>query len=139
MNTSIDSDMVSATLTDYASFGKRLIAILIDGVLLFAVNFVIGLILPSAILGTIISLGLGIAYFAYFESSEKQATIGKSAMGIKVIDTEGGRLSVTKAALRYIGRIVSACTFFIGFLIMLFTEKKQTLHDMIASSLVVNA
>ncbi len=71
------------------------------------------------------------------ESSVRQATVGKLAMGIIVTDLNGGRITVVAALLRYVGRFVSALVLMIGYIMAAFTEKKQGLHDIIASTLVL--
>ena len=126
----------------YASFGQRFVASFLDGVIIGVANFVITLpltMLNLEDLGSIVQLVIGIAYVVYFEAGEKQATIGKQAMGIKVTNLDGERISQGQAIGRYLGKILSTIILFIGFLMMLFTERKQTLHDMMASCLVVKA
>jgi uncharacterized RDD family membrane protein YckC len=78
------------------------------------------------------------AYFALCESSAMQATPGKLAMGIRVTDDEGRRISFLRATGRHFGKIISTFTLFIGFMMAGWTERKQALHDMMASTLVVN-
>ena len=80
---------------------------------------------------------VSIAYFVWQESSEKQATIGKSVMGLKVTNLQGGRISTAQALIRYFGKFLSSIIFYIGFIMAGFTEKKQALHDMLAKTLVV--
>jgi uncharacterized RDD family membrane protein YckC len=77
-------------------------------------------------------------YFALMESSAKQATLGKMALGIKVTDMMGNRISFGRATGRYFGKIISGLILYIGFIMAGFTEKKQALHDIMASCLVVN-
>ena len=77
-------------------------------------------------------------YYALMESSQKQATLGKIIVGIKVTDLEGNRISFAKASGRYFGKILSGLIFYIGYIMAGFTEKKQALHDILASCLVVN-
>jgi uncharacterized RDD family membrane protein YckC len=77
-----------------------------------------------------------VGYFGYFESSPSQATFGKQAMGIKVVDLNGnplGQGAWTRAGMR----IVSSLIIGIGFLLAFFNDQKQTLHDKVAGSLVV--
>ena len=105
---------------------------------------------------------LFLIYFTVFESSRLQATIGKWALGIKVGDRDGNRISFGRALARTIVKLVFAAIVFEGFmmsglttartiaklaiaavafiefLISGFTGKKQALHDMITGSLVVN-
>lgn len=66
-----------------------------------------------------------------------QATIGKMALGIIVTDMNGAKLTLSKAFVRNISRILSNLTMLIGYIIAAFTEKKQALHDIIAGTLVV--
>ncbi|MCI0707599.1 MAG: RDD family protein [Ignavibacteriae bacterium] len=77
-------------------------------------------------------------YFALMESSSKQATLGKMALGIVVTDMNGNRISFGRATGRYFGKILSGLIIYIGYIMVAFTEKKQGLHDMMASCLVLN-
>ena len=77
-------------------------------------------------------------YYAYFESSDWQATPGKRVMSIYVTDTEGQRLTFLHATGRFFAKIVTGLVpFGIGYMLAGFTERKQALHDMIAGTLVV--
>ena len=77
-------------------------------------------------------------YFAGMESSERQATFGKSVMSLRVTNSEGQRLSFGHATGRFFAKIVSGMVpLAIGFLMAAFTEKKQALHDFIAGTLVL--
>lgn len=77
-------------------------------------------------------------YYAGMESSARQATLGKLAIGIKVCDAQGRRLSFVHALGRWAAAALSYLSFYIGFLMAAFTEKKQALHDLIAGTLVVD-
>jgi uncharacterized RDD family membrane protein YckC len=76
-------------------------------------------------------------YFAAFESSRWQATPGKKVLGLRVTDLEGKRLSFIRASGRYFGKLISWLLLGLGFVLAGFTEKKQALHDMLASCLVL--
>ncbi|MDJ0736219.1 MAG: RDD family protein [Nostocaceae cyanobacterium] len=76
-------------------------------------------------------------YFSYFESSHKQGTPGKMALGIVVTDLNQNRLSFAQANIRYWSKTLSALTILIGFIMSGFTKKKQALHDKIAETFVV--
>jgi uncharacterized RDD family membrane protein YckC len=77
-------------------------------------------------------------YFAGMESSERQATFGKSAMSIRVADYEGKRISFGHATGRFFAKIVSGMVpLAIGYIMAAFTEKKQALHDFIAATVVL--
>jgi len=68
------------------------------------------------------------------------ATIGKIVTKIRVIDyNHFGRVSIRTSLMRSGIRIFSEYILYIGFIIGFFTDGKQTLHDKIAKTLVVNA
>lgn len=143
-----------AAITVYAGFWRRFVAALIDTIILtigaVPIVFIWGII--RSVLGAlvaegivegmvagvyIISIVLNWLYFTLLESSSKQATLGKMAIGIIVTDLNGSRISFGKANGRYWGKIVSGIILSIGFLMAGFTQKKQALHDFMAGTLVV--
>lgn len=151
-------------LNEYADFGSRLVAYLIDVLALsFMLGFVLivfilmGAISTSAFTGSLednpaaafaivgmflifmlLALVGGWLYNALLNSSEKQGTWGKQAMNIKVADLDGNRISFGRATGRYFSMMVTGMVpLFIGYLMAIFTDKKQALHDMIASTLVL--
>ena len=152
----------SPVAVQYAGFWRRFAAYLIDGLIVGAVWTVIyyGLMgagvlsMPEIVdeedIGPFISWMIGYSlissgiiillqtlYFATMESSSKQATLGKMTLGIIVTDADGKRISFGRAVGRNLGKIVSQIILFIGFLMVAFTPKKQGLHDIMASCLVV--
>lgn len=120
-------------MDNYAGFWKRFAAILIDGIILGVINGILGKLSTGYI-----SILTSWVYYAVCESSSAQATIGKMVLGIKVTDLDGNRISFGRATGRYFGKMISALILMIGFIMAGFTERKQALHDMIASTLVVN-
>ncbi len=117
----------------YAGFGTRLIATLIDCVILFIPASLLG-ILTSGIGGMLIFFG----YKILFEASAAQATPGKRAMGIMVTDMDGKKLDIKSASIRAVVSFLSgSLTAGLGHIVALFTEKKQAAHDLMAESLVV--
>jgi uncharacterized RDD family membrane protein YckC len=64
-------------------------------------------------------------YYALMESSAKQATVGKMALGILVTDLEGSRIGFGRATGRYFAKILPALILGIGFLMAAFTQRKQ--------------
>jgi len=114
------------------------IIILIIIVLLVLVSFPLVRANESLnIIFNIVYLVLPLLYFARFESSASMATPGKMALGIVVTDAQGNRLTFMHALGRNAGKIVSNLTLFIGYIMAGFTQRKQALHDMIASCLVI--
>jgi uncharacterized RDD family membrane protein YckC len=127
---------------NYAGFWIRFAAVFIDGIifsvffygLLFALG---GFMDPTAIMVSYaFALFGGIAYFVGMEASSKQATLGKMAVGIKVGDEFGNRISVGKALGRYFSKIISGLILYIGYMMAGWDAKKQALHDKIAGTYV---
>ncbi|WP_338241012.1 RDD family protein [Aurantiacibacter hainanensis] len=88
-------------------------------------------------LGSLLNFIIGIAYFAGLESSSWQATVGKKVLGLVVVDDGGNRISFLRGVGRYLAKILSALILLIGYIMVAFTAKKQGLHDMLASTLVI--
>ncbi len=127
----------------YAGGGARLLAAIIDNIILVLVGFVLGFVIgmvmgkSGQILSTILSLVISIYYWVFYQASSGQ-TLGKKAMGIKVVDMAGNKPSAMTFFLReIIGKLVSAIILFIGYLMILWDGKKQGLHDKIAGTVVV--
>ena len=119
-----------------ASFGRRLVAAIIDGILLGIVGLIFYAI--SRTLGYVVQLLLTIAYLTYLEGSPSGQTVGKKAMGIRVIDFRtGGSIGYGRAFIRWIGRYVSAIACLLGYFWMLWDKEKQTWHDKFANDVVV--
>lgn len=134
----------------YAGFWKRFVAAFLDGIILYIVGaligFIFGFVYTTALQTTeglqgisfILGIGVGWLYNTLMESSKKQATLGKQAMGIIVTDLKGNRISFGRATGRYFAEVISGAILFIGYIMAAFTEKKQALHDIIASTLVIS-
>jgi len=119
---------------EYAGFWRRFGALLIDGVIVGLVSLVFKIVSLDS-MG--LSILVAILYQPFFESSELQGTPGKALLNMRITDLNGQRISFKKAVIRYVMRIVSSLLACLGFLMMLFTDKKQTLHDLVAETLVV--
>tara|TARA_B100000676_G_scaffold84701_1_gene84748 strand:- start:30 stop:683 length:654 start_codon:yes stop_codon:yes gene_type:complete len=144
----------------YAGFWKRAAAAFVDSLIIMPLGFlIIGImhwldlynffllldldynqyvdpdyylfyLLPSSL--------VGIFYFCGMESSSKQATLGKMALGIKVVGMQDEQISFGKALARHFGKWISALCCYIGFIMVGLTHKKQGLHDILASAQVIN-
>ena len=79
---------------------------------------------------------IGIAYFIGFWVWRGQ-TPGKMVLRIKIVRTDGTNITLSAALLRYLGYMVSAAIFFIGFIWIAFDRHKQGLHDKMADTYVV--
>ena len=148
---------------NYGGFGSRVVAYIIDSIVTTAVVYgvliaaviVLGVVgdfdmdeffmdmgngaMPVGVLLGFYGLSIGIPwiYFAMMESSGMQATLGKKLVNLKVTNLSGERITFGRASGRYFGKILSSMTMGIGFLMVAFTAKKQGLHDIVASTLVL--
>ena len=131
----------AATGAQLAGLGPRLISGIIDGVILYVVNFIISLILGSngAGLASLISLIIGIGYFVYFWSMRNGQTVGKQVMGLRVVKADGTPITPVTALLRYIGYFVNTVLIFLGWIWIIIDSQHQGFHDKIAGTLVVTA
>lgn len=138
----------------YAGFWRRVGAMLVDGLILsMAATVLIGGLMAAlsfatqdesliglALLGANVLSNIGfLAYFTLFESGARQGTPGKRLLGIMVTDLDGQPVSMGRAALRNLAKIISGLICMIGYLMVPFTKRKQGLHDIIAGCLVVRA
>lgn len=78
-------------------------------------------------------------YEALLTSSSWQATIGKRVLGLKVVDEAGNRIGFGRATGRFFAKILSSMFFYIGFIMIGFTERKTGLHDMLAGTRVLRS
>jgi uncharacterized RDD family membrane protein YckC len=115
----------------YASFLRRLAACLIDGIILLVPSFFLTSFLTFS--GCLVVWFL---YSAVLESSHLQGTVGKYVMGIKVLDVEGNQLAFKAAFIR---NFIKYYIFFISFIFMFINERKQSLHDLACSSVVIKS
>jgi len=127
---------------------ERFLAFLIDVLILFSINIVIGvlinLILPSTVSyenfrATVknISGFIGVAYFVLL-TYIYQETIGKKVIGLKVVTINNERPNFLTIFLREVGgKFVSSIVFLLGFIWILFDKNKQGWHDKIAKTLVI--
>jgi uncharacterized RDD family membrane protein YckC len=153
----------------YAGFLKRLAAMTIDGFVMMAVYFVLVMVFmlvgvagvglgsafrPDSLASTGLGIGLILvmyvlpiiaqfAYFTWMHASSYQATLGKMAVGIKVVDADGARIGTGRALGRYAGFFFfTLLSCYLAAIVSAFTsgltDRKQALHDMAASTLVVD-
>jgi uncharacterized RDD family membrane protein YckC len=87
-------------------------------------------------LGTLLIVLAYTLYFAVLESSSWEASFGKRMLGLRVVDERGSRLSFLQASARALGKFFTAFLL-LGFLWVLFDERRQGLHDKMAHSVVV--
>jgi uncharacterized RDD family membrane protein YckC len=125
-----------STETVSADFGTRLVAWLIDWVIVVVPAVILMLILPMA-LAYLLVLVASVGYQLYFWTTTGQ-TIGKKAMGLKVVSAETGELlDWGGAAMRYVGYIVSGIPLYLGYFWMIWDPQHDGWHDKIAKTKVI--
>lgn len=148
---------------DYAGFLVRFVAYFIDGLILSVLMFAIMIVVIFAMallvgvtgvisdsenglsavfgcmycLSAILMIAMYWLYFAFFESSRYMGTPGKILLGIKVTDESGDRISFVKASFRFFAKVLTGSLFYLGFITILLSSKKQGLYDMVAGTIVV--
>ena len=117
----------------YASIWRRFVAMIIDGLILGAIS----VFFARLIFFLPVSLFFHFLYKPIFEASNARATPGKYIAEISVVRTNGDKLTLKAAYIRYFSEMISALTMGIGFIIALFSNKRQTLHDIFADTVVI--
>ena len=133
-------------------FGRRLGAALLDLVLLGFLTFVLVTALgfvsiflemftseqdfPFDKLIILAAAIVALVYYVGYWSTSGQ-TLGKTLLGLKVVDQTGSPISTGKAILRYFGYFISAAIFSLGFVWIALDKKRQGWHDKIAGTYVV--
>ncbi len=122
---------------ELADTGTRLIALIIDNILLG--------IITGILVGTMRGTGagasfiVGLAYYWLFWTRNAGQSPGKMLMKIRVVKADGSPLEFTDVLLRYVGYYISGFIFGLGYFWALWDDKRQGWHDKIASTYVVRA
>lgn len=150
-------DLPYVPLPRFAGFWRRFAAGFIDGILLIAATSIASAVIGvdgsvrfqwfinansfslNASPGFLMATAIGWLYFSLLESSSRQATLGKRALGVVVTRVDGQKVSFGRATARYFAKDLSFVLFLVGYLMQPFTAKRQALHDLIAGTLVVKS
>ncbi len=128
-------DRIELRGVTFGSFWIRSIAGSIDALLLAIVGG--GLYFALGTIGLVVE-GLGaLFYFVMMESSSSRGTLGKIVCGLAVVDEWGKPVSVPRACTRHFAKTLSAVLLGVGFLMIGWTRRKQGLHDLLASTVVI--
>jgi uncharacterized RDD family membrane protein YckC len=130
-----------------ASWGQRLVALVIDELFIYIVTFcaVYALGVRKSFAGAMVSLVMAAVYYAVLNGSEMGQTFGKRAMGIQVRDAggSGGSIGMQRAGLRFVTVGLFRIVPFFGLFTLLdglwplWDRQRQALHDKIAGTVVV--
>lgn len=137
----------------YGGFWLRVGAVFLDGLIGLVVMIVAG-VLVGAIMGgvgilksaeglstlqniiRVINLAFGLGYQIFF-IRKYDATPGKMAVGLKVLRSDGSKLSVGRIIGRYFANALSGLLLCVGYIMVAFDEKKRGLHDRICDTNVI--
>jgi len=137
----------------FKGFWIRAVASIIDSIILL-IFIILLIVITFAIFGAALGEGAGVSmvllvillaclaiilYKPIMEASEYQGTLGKYALGMKIIDKNGQKITMTSSFVRTILYIIGAQGFLLclGVVMIGFTEYKQGLHDILANTYVV--
>ena len=141
----------SSTLVEKpkAGFWLRLVALMIDGFLVFLIQVIFGIILffigsggfnldgTLSLVLQMFSTVVSLFYWIFFTGNCGQ-TPGKMLLRIQVVRTDGSSLSYGTAFYReVVGKFLSGIIFAIGYLMAAFDDQKQGLHDRMAKTYVI--
>ena len=149
-----DQALAEAAALPKAGFWGRVVATLVDALILLVVQVILtvllgvvtagvsngmnergimALSLVYSLFGTILSM----AYYVFFTGYCGQ-TPGKMAVRVKVVRTDGADIGYGRAFFREVlGKFVSGVLLGIGYLMVAFDSQKQGLHDKIANTYVI--
>ena len=132
-------------MPDYAGFGPRALAFLLDAVIVTVI------VVPIMVLGfgvqemptenswELLVLGATAAAVIGFWRAFG-ATPGKIALGLKIVDARTGQApGIGRLMLRFLGYFVSAFPLYLGFVWAAIDRRKQGWHDKIARTIVIHS
>ena len=136
----------------YAGFWRRFFTGLVDGLVMFFPTAIVRVLFgenalstaspitdPAALRALIVNLLLYWIYCAALESSAAQGTLGQQLLGLRVRDLQLRRISFVRATARHFGQWLSLFTCCVGYLLNLWTGRRQTLHDLVAGCVIARA
>ena len=123
----------------YAGFWVRVLASVIDGLILtLPLSMVEALFGDESTITLVLFFVLWWLYTSRMLSSSWKATIGKKIVAIEVVDEQGNQLTFRGASFRFLYSMISYMLI-LPILMMLFSERKQTLHDKMAKTIVLDS
>ncbi|MBF0371794.1 MAG: RDD family protein [Alphaproteobacteria bacterium] len=141
-------------MTKGNEFGRRFVALLVDALVMAAGVFALAMVLAALamaagatssrdeeVMGAVLflsSLLVPALYGSVLESSKWQATFGKIAVGLRVAQSTGGSVTFGRSLGRNLAKSFLSPLLLIGYIVFFFTEKRQTLHDILADTVVVS-
>lgn len=100
---------------------------------------------PAAIgiivLGLLVQIFVNWLYEALLTSGTHGATLGKRAVGVRIVREDGSTMGFGRATLRFFLKVMVTpmLPFAIGYLLAAFTSRKRALHDLMADTYVIKS
>lgn len=138
----------------FAGHGARLVAYIIDTIIVTALMIAVALVMGALVTGAAVSGSAGLAvggglllvlaviavtflYFPFFWARGGQ-TPGMKVFGIRIVrDRDGGPISGGQAFLRLLGYFVNGVVFYVGYVWILIDKRRRGWHDLIAGTVVI--
>ena len=153
----VSSELLSGAAPRAARVSRRFVAALIDATVVITCVVPICIVLRWIMEGFHREMAMRLAHATYLSgigavaswvifdwiynaraiSSERQATIGKRCMRIRVTGMIGERIGFAQASARHFAKFLSTFIVLFGFMMAALSKRKQALHDIIANTLVV--
>ena len=146
------TEFVDSPASEYASFGLRLAAFSIDFIILFLVYLALSVL---RVVGEFQRVAGGSSLLVFMASALilltpslyywlltgiRGQTLGKMAVGIKVVNNQGRKPGLARAALREsIGKTISTLVLLLGFLWVILDSRRQAWHDKLSGTYVVKS
>ncbi|MBQ7543222.1 MAG: RDD family protein [Clostridia bacterium] len=121
----------------FSILGKRIAACVVDALIINSVSAVLYAVTEIWYV-SFLSVVVGFAYYTLFEGGEWHATPGKRLFGMQVVNANGFGIDYGTAAVRSLSRFLSGIFLGAGFWMALFSDNRQTLHDKLAGTFVVD-
>jgi uncharacterized RDD family membrane protein YckC len=149
----IKEGVTLAGAMEYAGFWIRFGAIIIDGIIMWIVNMILSIPFefiggasfekPTVLVATgfftlLIQMVIPAVYDIWFVG-KYGATPGKMACKIKIVTSDGGKVSYARALGRHFAKWISGFTLMIGYLMAAFDDQKRALHDRICDTRVIKS
>jgi len=141
---------------EYVGVGRRLLALIIDGIILLIVGWIIAVVLPSSGVmtaggdawdkfkhmspGAVVQIIIPFVYYIVMEAMQG-ATVGKMMLGIRVVKLDGSPIgwgeSIIRNLLRILDHLPYIIPYLLGALLIWSSPGKQRLGDRVAHTVVV--
>jgi uncharacterized RDD family membrane protein YckC len=122
----------------YVGVGLRFVAVLIDAIIIGVVAGILSAVFRNApgLSGGVTGI-LGILYFIVLEATQG-ATLGKMALGLRVVKTDGSPISWADSIIRNLLRIIDGLfAYLVGAIFIWTSPRKQRLGDRAANTVVI--